>query len=793
MHEVAHVERRDNLVVLLQAIAKAAFWPIPFLHLLNRELERAREEICDNHVLACRDAVSYGETLLRVAHLACETTMPVGTVGILHWRGKLEDRILGLLHNGRSKMTRMHPLIALAVLALFLSASAILCGTTIIAAQPPQTATPAVDRVTKSSDDDSRKAQDKRDQPPAAEAPVKAPQKQEKEKEAFTAWGQEVGGLQAGFGFRPGQKRDYRHGETVTLVVRVRNVGKKEVEFQYLKEFFKENPPIVTDADGKTLPGYKILYTPLEHVPKEESLAPGKEIELSSEQYQLMPANERGKGRTGRFPALWVGTGKVSVQYNSLFGNTSAGRIKVDPDLLDLATGTLELVVKDAAVAPPKMDQPKQGAKLQPGTEEKLNPKAEAVFRIPAEQVRAAKELAAAHRAQRGDRKSRRPAGLEDLDSPASIQRAIEQSIKGLAGKGPESVSLTELKYLGDAAFDALVQGANSEDSNVAKWCCVVLQHRGRKAVAPLCAVLASDAPSFVRSAAALSLGNTFESDGVPALIAALDDKDVRVSAISALMYPRDPRAIEPLRRLEKIPGIGHAATQSIEHIQSPQGYAWWPPESRKLRQVCEDARTLKGERYGQAEIDQLVTGLKSKQFDIADRCLYAFADLDAREAVPAMIALPFSQARIHALSQIGTTEAVDCIIDELHSINPQTRELTLDGMSSGADRWAAPLIIALLDDDSLKVKGKEIGFSIRAADPSDNWPESHKAHQALFMYLGRFGLQGEWRNLHQGETNDVSKEIRRLKEWWAQHGADFVAGKPVPNPKLTTVWYNDP
>jgi hypothetical protein len=166
------------------------------------------------------------------------------------------------------------------------------------------------------------------------------------EKEAFTAWGKEVGVLQAGLGFRPGEKRAYGHGETVTLVVRVRNVGKKEVEFQYLKEFFKENPPIVTDADGKKLPGSKILYTPLEHVPEEVSLAPGKEIELSSEQYQLMPTNERGKGHSGRFLPLWTGTGKVSVQYNRLFGNTSAGRIKVDPDLLDLTTGSLELEIK---------------------------------------------------------------------------------------------------------------------------------------------------------------------------------------------------------------------------------------------------------------------------------------------------------------------------------------------------------------------------------------------------------------------------------------------------------------
>src|SRR5207247_2638695 len=110
------------------------------IHLLNRELERSREEICDNHVLACRDAASYGETLLRVAQLACGVATPLGTVGVLHWRGKLEDRISGLIHQGRSKMTRTHPLIAVGVLALFLSVSALLCGTTIVAAQPLETA-----------------------------------------------------------------------------------------------------------------------------------------------------------------------------------------------------------------------------------------------------------------------------------------------------------------------------------------------------------------------------------------------------------------------------------------------------------------------------------------------------------------------------------------------------------------------------------------------------------------------------------------------------------------------------
>ena len=93
------------------------------------------------------------------------------------------------------------------------------------------------------------------DKKPAAEKPVEPAVKQEKE--AFTAWGKKVGRLQAGLGFRPGEKRDYHHGETVTVVLRVRNLGDESdgipqaVEFKHIWAFFLENPPTITDAEGK--------------------------------------------------------------------------------------------------------------------------------------------------------------------------------------------------------------------------------------------------------------------------------------------------------------------------------------------------------------------------------------------------------------------------------------------------------------------------------------------------------------------------------------------------------------
>ncbi len=138
------------------------------------------------------------------------------------------------------------------------------------------------------------------DKPPVAEERVKTPQKQEPasevqepKKAAFTAWGKEVGGLQAGLGYYPGEKRAYTHGETVKLVVRVRNVGKEEVKFQYLRQFFIETPPTVTDGAGKPVTQPHQLFKVGEHIPKEVTLAPGKEIELYELRRELRASGDK--------------------------------------------------------------------------------------------------------------------------------------------------------------------------------------------------------------------------------------------------------------------------------------------------------------------------------------------------------------------------------------------------------------------------------------------------------------------------------------------------------------------
>jgi len=189
------------------------------------------------------------------------------------------------------------------------------------------------------------------DKKPRAEKSVKPAMKQEKDKDIVTAWGKEVGGLQAGLEIRPGEHRAYRHGETVTLVVRVRNVGKEPVKFEYVLQFLDENPPTVTDADGKTIPQFRTSMLGM-HGPQAVTLEAGKQIELNSRlplRYELLrAAGERG---TTKERSLFVGTGKVSLQYERVYGNSSSGRMELDPTLSKLATGKLELEIKSEPAA----------------------------------------------------------------------------------------------------------------------------------------------------------------------------------------------------------------------------------------------------------------------------------------------------------------------------------------------------------------------------------------------------------------------------------------------------------
>lgn len=112
LHELAHFERKDLLANFLQKIIFAIFWFHPLIHMMDRMIARAREEICDNYVLAKEQPLDYSEALLHVSTLtskcesgAVDTKLAVAMFGS-EW--KLEQRIGELLNENRERAMKLN-------------------------------------------------------------------------------------------------------------------------------------------------------------------------------------------------------------------------------------------------------------------------------------------------------------------------------------------------------------------------------------------------------------------------------------------------------------------------------------------------------------------------------------------------------------------------------------------------------------------------------------------------------------------------------------------------------------
>jgi beta-lactamase regulating signal transducer with metallopeptidase domain/WD40 repeat protein len=146
IHEGAHAVRRDPLVALVQRIAGALFWWHPLVYLVNRELTRAREEVCDNFVLTHAEPETYGATLLRLATLSPAMARLPLSIGMFDGPGELEERIRGLLDSRRKIMTHVRFLTGASVLGAFALFSLAVAAAR-VGAQNPANAPPVAPAV----------------------------------------------------------------------------------------------------------------------------------------------------------------------------------------------------------------------------------------------------------------------------------------------------------------------------------------------------------------------------------------------------------------------------------------------------------------------------------------------------------------------------------------------------------------------------------------------------------------------------------------------------------------------
>ena len=148
LHELAHVRRRDTLVLLWEAATRIAFWPIVPIHFLLRELDAAREDLCDNEVLRRHDPMVYAKTLLEVGRSAFASSGPKKSSSnalatyMIRSSGTLERRVKSLLDPSRHFEKSVSKRVCFVIAVLMVATATLITGTRLVAMPTPEPQTP---------------------------------------------------------------------------------------------------------------------------------------------------------------------------------------------------------------------------------------------------------------------------------------------------------------------------------------------------------------------------------------------------------------------------------------------------------------------------------------------------------------------------------------------------------------------------------------------------------------------------------------------------------------------------
>lgn len=107
LHEVAHLERRDDWALLLQRVVEAALWFNPAVRSVGRRLEAEREVACDEWVVSqTHEPVAYARSLGRMIELRLLGSALTAAPGLAAREADIVNRVRSLLEQGLTATSR---------------------------------------------------------------------------------------------------------------------------------------------------------------------------------------------------------------------------------------------------------------------------------------------------------------------------------------------------------------------------------------------------------------------------------------------------------------------------------------------------------------------------------------------------------------------------------------------------------------------------------------------------------------------------------------------------------------
>jgi HEAT repeat protein/beta-lactamase regulating signal transducer with metallopeptidase domain len=353
-----------------------------------------------------------------------------------------------------------------------------------------------------------------------------------------------------------------------------------------------------------------------------------------------------------------------------------------------------------------------------------------------------------------------RPTPAPDQDGPRaqiaeSVREAVAEStraVEGLSASVAQSVGESTAQSVANSASQGAVQGAVQSNvqsvvqSNVQAHIQPMIQpmvaewgigagggaQSGKQAdprmVAALTAAL-KDSDKEVRETAMNALIRLRDPSIFEPLVLALKDSspDVREQAVRGLAQMRDKRAVEPLMGVLKdtAADVREAAVQGLSELRDLRAFdgilAALRDESPAVR---EKAAFALGQFHDKRAVPALNAAVKDPNADVREHVVFALGQLRDVSAVEGLsAALRDEKADVRekaafALGQIRDKRAVEPLISALKDAAPDVRQQAAFALGQMKDRTAVEALIIALKDSVADVREK-VAFALgQLGDP---------------------------------------------------------------------------